>query len=183
MFDCDVFFIFLCVYFNFHIVRNLIFTYKVYKVRKTITVLIMSDITSGLSTGTAPVPSPAVLDTMVRVIMSQTEMTEHDVKIALERTSYDLKRVIREYMMGDSTISTTNTNVSNNNNTTSTNQLRFSEIRNFMDKSAEQYYRRQEMAKIYNQVLERKKAETASTAEKTFTEAQPNTHLEPASKL
>jgi hypothetical protein len=142
----------------------------------------MSDITSVSSTESAPVPSPAVLDTMVRVVMSQTEMTEYDIKIALERNNYDLKSVIREYMMGDSTITSTNTNVSNN--TTSTNQLRFSEIRNFMDKSAEQYYRRQEIAKIYNQVLERKKAETASTAEETFTEAQlSNTHSEPASKL
>ena len=31
----------------------------------------------------APTPSPAVLDTMVRVIMSQTEMTEEEIKTAL----------------------------------------------------------------------------------------------------
>ncbi len=46
----------------------------------------------------------------------------------------------------------------------STNQMRFSEIRNFMDRSAQQYYRQQEMTKIYNQVLERKKAEAAAAA-------------------
>jgi hypothetical protein len=152
----------------------------------------MSNTTSVSSTASAPVPSPAVLDTMIRVIMSQTEMTEEETKTALERTNYDLKRVIREYMLGDSTStsnSITNANVSNNHTATSTNQLRFSEIRNFMDKSAEQYYRRQEMAKIYNQVLERKKAEAeaaaaASRAGETSTEVQPtNTHPEPESKL
>jgi hypothetical protein len=109
----------------------------------------------------APVPSPAVIDTMTRVIMSQTEMTEEQVKTALEHTNYDIKRVIREYMRGCSVASPSSTN------TPSTNQMRFSEIRNFMDKSAEQYYRRQEMTKIYNQVLERKKAEAAEAAEAT----------------
>ena len=150
----------------------------------------MSNTTSVSSTASAPVPSPAVLDTMIRVIMSQTEMTEEETKTALERTNYDLKRVIREYMLSDSTSnSITNANLSNNHTATSTNQLRFSEIRNFMDKSAEQYYRRQEMAKIYNQVLERKKAEAeaaaaASRAGETSTEVQPtNTHPEPESKL
>ncbi len=154
----------------------------------------MSNTTSVSSAASAPVPSPAVLDTMIRVIMSQTEMTEEETKTALERTNYDLKRVIREYMLGDSTStstsnSITNANVSNNHTATSTNQLRFSEIRNFMDKSAEQYYRRQEMAKIYNQVLERKNAEAeaaaaASRAGETSTEVQPtNTHPEPESKL
>ena len=109
----------------------------------------------------APVPSPAVIDTMTRVIMSQTEMTEEQIKTALEHTNYDIKRVIREYMregcaaLPSSTTTTTT-------HTHSTNQMRFSEIRNFMDKSAEQYYRRQEMSKIYNQVLERKKAEAAA---------------------
>lgn len=109
----------------------------------------------------APVPSPAVLDTMIRIIMSQTDMAEEQVRTALEQTNYDLKRVIREYMRGgpDPTSTTTKTIC---NQCASTNQLRFAEIRNFMDKSAEQYYRRQEMTKIYNQVLERKKAEAAA---------------------
>jgi alpha-D-ribose 1-methylphosphonate 5-triphosphate diphosphatase PhnM len=110
----------------------------------------------------APVPSPAVIDTMTRVIMSQTEMTEEQVKAALEHTNYDIKRVIREYMRGCSVASPSSTT-----HTPSTNQMRFSEIRNFMDKSAEQYYRRQEMTKIYNQVLERKKAEAAEATEAT----------------
>jgi hypothetical protein len=33
-----------------------------------------------------------------------------------------------------------------------------------MDKSAQQYYRQQEMTKIYNQVMDRKKAEAAAAA-------------------
>lgn len=119
---------------------------------------------------TAPVPAPSVLDTMTRIIMSQTEMTEEEVKASLERTNYDLKRVIREYMRGSpepvtpppSSTSTSASASATSTSNMSTNQMRFSEIRNFMDKSAEQYYRRQEMTKIYNQVLERKKASAAA---------------------
>ena len=108
----------------------------------------------------APVPSPAVIDTMVKIIMGQTEMTHEEVVSALERTNYDLKRVIREYMGGSSSQPATDASSSS----TSTNQLRFSEIRNFMDKSDQMYYRRQEMSRIYNQVLERKKAEADAAA-------------------
>jgi len=118
------------------------------------------DTVSTASAG-APVPSPAVLDTMIKVIMGQTEMTHEEVVAALERTNYDLKKVIRDYMTNGN--SSTENKVSSP-TTASTNQLRFSEIRNFMDKSAELYYRRQEMTKIYNQVLERKKAEAAAAA-------------------
>jgi hypothetical protein len=108
----------------------------------------------------APVPSPAVLDTMVKMIMGQTEMTHDEVVSALERTNYDLKRVIREYMRGDSNDQPARVSSSSS----SSNQLRFSEIRQFMDTSDQMYYRRQEMAKIYNQVLERKKAEADAAA-------------------
>ena len=110
----------------------------------------------------APVPSPAVIDTMVKIIMGQTEMTHEEVVSALERTNYDLKRVIREYMGGSSGQTSTGASSS------STNQLRFSEIRQFMDTSDQMYYRRQEMTKIHNQVLERKKA-AAAAADATIT--------------
>ena len=110
----------------------------------------------------APVPSPAVLDTMVKMIMGQTEMTHDEVVSALERTNYDLKRVIREYMRGDSNDQPAR--VSSSSSSSSSNQMRFSEIRQFMDTSDQMYYRRQEMAKIYNQVLERKKAEADAAA-------------------
>ena len=125
------------------------------------------------STVSAPVPSPAVIDTMTKVIMSQTDMTEEQVKIALEHMNYDLKRVIREYMRGGSVEMATVKDVPSLNATVtssmSTNQMRFSEIRNFMDRSAQHYYRQQEMTKIYNQVLERKKAEAAAAAKETST--------------
>ena len=111
-----------------------------------------------MSTATTT-PSLGVLDTMTRIIMAQTEMTEEETRAALERTNYDLKRVIREYMCPPSSVTGTAAKVTP---VLSTNQLRFSEIRNFMDKSAGDYYRRQEYAKIYNQVLERKKVEAAA---------------------
>ena len=115
---------------------------------------------SASASASAPVPSPAVLDTMTRIIMSQTEMTEDEIKTALDRTNYDLKRVIREYMLGDAV----KPEVVSNSTSYSTNQMRFSEIRNFMDKSSEDYYRRQEMTKIYNQVLDKKKAAAEAAA-------------------
>ena len=127
----------------------------------------MSASASASASASVPVPSPAVLDTMTRIIISQTEMTEDEIKTALERTNYDLKRVIREYMRGDAVIP----DVASDTTSGSTNQMRFSEIRNFMDKSVDHYYRRQEMTKIYNQVLEKKKAaaaaESAMAAETT----------------
>ena len=103
----------------------------------------------------APVPSPAVLDTMVKIIMSQTEMSHDLIVSELERTNYDLKRVIRDYMRGDSNDSASAS--ASASETSSANQLRFSEIRNFMDKSSEMYYRKQETTRIYNEVLEKKK--------------------------
>lgn len=112
----------------------------------------------------APPPSPAVLDTMVRVIMGQTEMTHDEVVKALEQTNYDLKRVIRQYIHGGSNVGSGSGSSTSTSNTSSTNQLRFSEIRNFMDKSDALYYRRQEMTKIYNHVLERKKAAATAAA-------------------
>lgn len=110
------------------------------------------------SSAAAADPSPAAIDTMVRVILSQTAMTADEIKTALVRTNYDLKRVIREYMSGVSTDTVATTTMS------SANQLRFSEIRSFMDKSDEQYYRRKEMERVYNEAIERKKAEAAAAA-------------------
>jgi hypothetical protein len=102
---------------------------------------------------------------MVKIIMSQTDMSHDLVVSELERTNYDLKRVIREYMRGDSNDSASAS--ASASGTSSANQLRFSEIRNFMDKSSEMYYRRQETAKIYNEVLERKKQMAAAAAATT----------------
>lgn len=120
------------------------------------------------------VPPPGVLDTMVRVIMGQTEMTHEEVVSALERTNYDLKRVIREYMTDGQDATATST-------LSSTNQLRFSEIRGFMDKSDLMYYQRKEMTRIYNEVLERKKA--AAEAAAAVAEMAETTAESPVSKL
>jgi hypothetical protein len=101
---------------------------------------------------------------MVKIIMSQTDMSHERVVTELERTNYDLKRVIRDYMRGgDSEVK--DCAVSNAAGAaSSTNQLRFSEIRNFMDKSSEMYYRRKEMERIYNEVLEKKRAAAGACA-------------------
>jgi aspartate oxidase len=104
----------------------------------------------------APTPSPAALDVMVRIIMSQTDMTHDEVISALERTQYDLKKVIREYMTTSASASAS-TSTSTSASAVSTNQLRFSEIRNFMDKSAETFRRNQEITRIHQQVMEKKK--------------------------
>ena len=106
----------------------------------------------------APTPSPAALDMMVRIIMSQTDMTHDEVISALERTQYDLKKVIREYM---TTSTSTTAAASTAAAAVSTNQLRFSEIRNFMDKSAETFRRNQEITRIHQQVMEKKKQQAA----------------------
>jgi hypothetical protein len=120
----------------------------------------------------APVPSPAVLDTMVKIIMSQSDMTHERVVSELERTNYDLKRVIRDYMRGGGGSDSADCDGVNDTaaasaaaaSTASANQLRFSEIRNFMDKSSEMYYRRKEMERIYNEVLDKKNAAAAASA-------------------
>ena len=139
--------------------------------RGCISVLRMS---TSVPTVSAPAPSPAVLDTMVKIIMSQTDMSHERVVTELERTNYDLKRVIRDYMRGDD--SDVKDRVSDAGAATaasSTNQLRFSEIRNFMDKSSEMYYRRKEMERIYNEVLEKKRAAAAAAT------AAPDSKLRP----
>lgn len=119
-----------------------------------------------------PIPSPAALDMMVHIIMSQTEMTHDEVISALERTNYDLKRVIREYMTSGVAASTATATAA------STNQLRFSEIRNFMDKSAETFRRNQEMTRIYQQVMEKKKQQSlASDTSDTSDAAMTTTKL------
>ena len=108
----------------------------------------------------APTPSPAALDMMVRIIMSQTDMTHDEVISGLERTHYDLKKVIREYM---TTSTSTRAVAESTAAASSTNQLRFSEIRNFMDKSAETFRRNQEMTRIHQQVMEKKKQQAAQS--------------------
>jgi gas vesicle protein len=95
---------------------------------------------------------------MIRIVMSQTEMTHDEVVEALQRTNYDLKKVIREYMTG--TIAGAGAG-SMSTAPTSANQLRFAEIRNFMDRSVETFRRNQEISRIYQEVAEKKKQAAA----------------------
>jgi hypothetical protein len=164
IFTCVQILIFTCVqaFMRVRTLRNIKFTYY------NILLIMSAEKDSAQPASAISVPPPGVLDTMIRVIMGQTEMTHEEVVSALERTNYDLKRVIREYMTATATASTTATATSA---PSSTNQLRFSEIRSFMDKSDLMYYRRKEMDRIYNEVLERKKAEAAATAAATASAA------------
>jgi gas vesicle protein len=99
---------------------------------------------------------------MIRIVMSQTEMTHDEVAEALQRTNYDLKKVIREYMTG--TVAGAGAGAgagSMSTAPTSANQLRFAEIRNFMDRSVETFRRNQEISRIYQEVAEKKKQAAA----------------------
>ena len=111
----------------------------------------------------APIPSPATLDMMVRIVMSQTDMAQDEVISALERTQYNVKQVIREYMTSGPLTAAASAAAAAA--AVSTNQLRFSEIRHFMDKSAETFRRNQEMTRIYQQVQEKKKQQAETQAE------------------
>lgn len=113
---------------------------------------------------TTNVPGPAALDMMVRIVMSQTDMAHHEVISALERTQYNVKQVIREYMRSGHVAASAAAAASSSKATVSTNQLRFSEIRNFMDNSAETFRRNQEMTRIYQEVMEKKKQQAEAEA-------------------
>jgi len=107
---------------------------------------------------TTRIPSEAQLKSYVKIIMSQTDMSEDDVLASLTLNEYNILKVIRSYMSNNK--HTTNNDKSVFTQSTvpsSTNQLRFNEIRGFMDKAAENFRRNQEMNKIYQQVMERKK--------------------------
>ena len=121
---------------------------------------------------TTNVPGPAALDMMVRIVMSQTDMAQDEVMSALERTQYTVKQVIREYMRSGHVAASAAAAASSSTATVSTNQLRFSEIRHFMDKSAETFRRNQEMTRIYQQVMEKKNQQAATAAAEAATAQQ-----------
>ena len=132
---------------------------------------------------TTNVPGPAALDMMVRIVMSQTDMAQDEVMSALERTQYNVKQVIREYMRSGPLSAAASAAAASA--AVSTNQLRFSEIRHFMDKSAETFRRNQEMTRIYQQVMEKKKqqAATAAAAAEAATAQQQQQQQQQRSKL
>ena len=108
---------------------------------------------------TVRVPSEAQLKSYVKIIMSQTDMTEDDVLASLTLNEYNPVKVIRSYMLSNRSESSSSekTVFTQSAVPSSTNQLRFNEIRGFMDMAADKFRRNQEMNKIYQQVMERKK--------------------------
>ena len=114
---------------------------------------------------TLRIPSEAQINVYVKIIMSQTDMTEDDVLASLTLNEYNVMKVIRSYMSNNMSVSTSEKTVFTQGDApASTNQLRFNEIRGFMDKAAENFRRSQEMNKIYQQVMERKKAQAIAAA-------------------
>jgi hypothetical protein len=123
------------------------------------------------------VPSEAQINVYVKIIMSQTDMTEDDVLASLTLNEYNVMKVIRSYMSNNMSVSTSEKTVFTQGDApASTNQLRFNEIRGFMDKAAENFRRSQEMNKIYQQVMERKKAQAIAAANSN---SNSNSKLEP----
>jgi NACalpha-BTF3-like transcription factor len=119
---------------------------------------------------------------MVRIVMSQTDMAQDEVMSALERTQYNVKQVIREYMRSGPLSAAASAAAASA--AVSTNQLRFSEIRHFMDKSAETFRRNQEMTRIYQQVMEKKNQQAATAAAEAATaQQQQQQHQQQRSKL
>jgi hypothetical protein len=145
-------------------------------------------------------PSEAQLQCYIQVIRGQTDMSDDDIVVLLKEHNYDMLKVIRSYINGGKRNTTNGDKPANNENATgsdsdagakkapviernvqSVNQMRFNEIRNFMDNAAESFRRTQEMNRIYNQVMEKKKtmaamaamaaAATAATAATTVSES------------
>jgi hypothetical protein len=142
-------------------------------------------------------PSDAQLQCYIQVIRGQTDMSDDDILVSLKEHNYDMLKVIRSYINGvksnttkgdkpadnekasDDTANTLSSPVIER-NVQSVNQMRFNEIRNFMDNAAESFRRTQEMNRIYNQVMEKKKTmaamAAAATATATATAPQPETN-------
>jgi len=166
-------------------------------------------------------PSEAQLQCYIQVIRGQTDMSDDDIVVSLKEHNYDMLKVIRSYINGGKRNTTNgdkpadNNNNNNNENATgsdsdagakkapviernvqSVNQMRFNEIRNFMDNAAESFRRTQEMNRIYNQVMEKKKtmaaaattsataaAAAATTAATSVSESNTNETTQMRSKL
>ena len=122
---------------------------------------------------TVRVPSEAQLNAYVKIIMSQTDMTEDDVLASLTLNEYNVVKEILSYMLNNrsETSSSEKTVFTQSAVPLSTNQLRFNEIRGFMDMAAFNFRRTQEMNKIYQQVMERKKAQAMASASNSNSEA------------
>jgi len=119
-------------------------------------------------------PSESHIHLYVQIVKGQTDMPEEDIIESLKRHNYDIVKVVREYIKGgcegngNGNGSETERVMDNSkhmqNVQPSTNQLRFNEIRSFMDKASESFRKNQEMNRIYQHVMEKKKAQAAVAA-------------------
>ena len=131
-------------------------------------------------------PCEAQIQCYIQVIRGQTDMSDEDILVSLKEHNFDMLNVIRSYITGVKSNNTKGDKPSDNEkamdtdatevpvierNMQSVNQLRFNEIRNFMDTAAESFRRTQEMNRIYNQVMEKKKTMAAMAAAKTVSES------------
>lgn len=117
-------------------------------------------------------PSESHIHLYVQIVKGQTDMPEEDIIESLKRHNYDIVKVVREYIKGDcdgkgngsETEQVMDNSKQMQNVQPSTNQLRFNEIRSFMDKASESFRKNQEMNRIYQQVMEKKKAQAQAAA-------------------
>jgi hypothetical protein len=107
-------------------------------------------------------PSELQINRYVEIVKGQTDMSEEEILGSLKLHDYDIVKVVRSYFKGGKKDDDDRAKCDTVYN--SKNQLRFNEIRNFMDKAAESFRRNQEMNRIYQQVMEKKKAQEAAAA-------------------
>jgi hypothetical protein len=109
-------------------------------------------------------PSEAQINCYLQIVKGQTDMSEEDILVSLKEHNYDIVKVVRAYIKSGKTTQPAEVDSVNNHTSQSVNQMRFNEIRHFMDKAAESFRRNQEMNRIYQQVMEKKKAHAAAAA-------------------
>lgn len=110
-------------------------------------------------------PNEAQINCYLQIVKGQTDMSEEDILVSLKEHNYDIVKVVRAYIKdGKTTQPEEAADTVNKTTTQSVNQMRFNEIRNFMDQAADSFRRNQEMNRIYQQVMEKKKAHAAAAA-------------------
>jgi hypothetical protein len=110
-------------------------------------------------------PNEAQINCYLQIVKGQTDMSEEEILVSLKEHNYDIVKVVRTYInSGKNTQSTDFADPVNKTTSQSVNQLRFNEIRHFMDKAADSFRRSQEMNRIYQQVMEKKKAQAQAQA-------------------
>jgi len=88
----------------------------------------------------------------IRIVLNQTNYSREEAIEKLENTKYDALKVIKEYM-GISEKKEVN------NTSKSLHQKRYDVIRECMDNAANNFRKQQEQAKIYNELMEKRKKE------------------------